>query len=124
MLHGLPEVKQQVGMCAECCEAKLSRSFYKSEMSGKESRKLEAVHSYVFGPYEVKTIEGNHCFVSYEYTREMLMYIFTKKSDVFEVLKNFKLMVEKERNCVISKLRTDGGGEYTCTEFEIIFGAK
>jgi hypothetical protein len=39
--------------------------------------------------------------------------LIAKKSEVFEVFKKFRMMVQNESREVISKLRTDGGGEYT-----------
>ncbi|WJX17845.1 hypothetical protein P8452_07710 [Trifolium repens] len=43
---------------------------------------------------------------------------FKTKSDAFEVFKKFKTLVEKQSDKSLKVLRTDGGGEYTSTEFE------
>lgn len=96
-MHGLPEIMQPAEMCAECRQAKLSRCSYKSKMSGKSYRKLEAVHSDVCRSFEVKTIGANHYFASFadEYAKKMWVYLITKKSEVFLVFKKFKVMVEK-----------------------------
>ena len=45
------------------------------------------------------------------------MYLLAKKSEVLGVFKKFRLLVQKEFGEMISRLRTDGGGEYTSSEF-------
>lgn len=47
----------------------------------------------------------------------MRIYFMEKKSEVFNPFKGFKLLVEKQVEYSIEKLRTDGGGEYTFNEF-------
>jgi transposase InsO family protein len=77
------------------------------------------IHSDVCGPLEVQSIGGNHYFLPFidEFTRYVWIYMIEKKSDVFTKFKKFKLQVEKESECSIKKLRTDGGGEYVSNEF-------
>ncbi|KAK2388316.1 hypothetical protein QL285_062010 [Trifolium repens] len=48
---------------------------------------------------------------------EKVLYV-PAKSDAFEVFKRFKTLVEKQSDKSLKVLRTDGGGEYTSTEFE------
>lgn len=47
----------------------------------------------------------------------MSNYITGKQSEIFNVFKIFKVIVEKQIGFYIKLLRTGGGGEYT--EFEI-----
>lgn len=49
---------------------------------------------------------------------ELWIYLISNKSDVFEVFKKIRSLTQNESGEVISRLRTDGGGEYTSTEFE------
>jgi transposase InsO family protein len=85
----------------------------------KSSQKLQVIDSDVCGPLEVQSIGGNHYFLPFidEFTRYVWIYMIEKKSDVFTKFKKFKLQVEKESECSIKKLRTDGGGEYVSNEF-------
>jgi len=43
--------------------------------------------------------------------------LIEKRSEVFTQFKSFELQVEKQVECIIKKLRTDGGGEYFSTKF-------
>ena len=55
-----------------------------------------------------------------EFTRKLWIYLLAKKGEVFGVFKKFRLLVQNESGEVISRLRTNGGGEYTSTEFNDI----
>ena len=46
------------------------------------------------------------------------MYILKRKSEVFEKFQKWKALVENASGRKLKVLRTDGGGEYTSTEFE------
>lgn len=47
----------------------------------------------------------------------MRIYLLDKKSGVFTNFKRFKLLVEKQVEYTIKRLRTDDGGEYTSIKF-------
>lgn len=81
--------------------------------------KLEVIHSYVRGPFEMKSQGGNMYFVSLidYYIRKIWIYFLKKKSEVFETFKKFKSFAEKQASSVIKMLRTGGGGEYISLEF-------
>ncbi|KAK2421428.1 E3 ubiquitin-protein ligase SPL2 [Trifolium repens] len=85
----------------------------------RSTQKLEMVLSDVCGPFEVKSIGGNNYFLTFidDYTRHVWLYLIEKKSEVFIKFKKFKALVEKQSDCSVKKLRTDGGGEYTSLEF-------
>ena len=119
MVQGLPKIKLPSEVCEMCCTGKQARSSYKSQVPFKATRKLEVIHYDVCGTFEVKSICGNSYFVTFidEFTRKLWIYLLAKKGEVFSVFKKFRLLVQNESGEVISKLRTDGGGEYTSTEF-------
>lgn len=72
------------------------------------------------GPLESQSFGGNSYFVSFidEYTRMMWVYLIDKKSEVLEVFKKFKVLVEKQSGSSLKIVRSDGGGEYTSLEFQ------
>jgi len=119
MVQGLPKIKLPNEVCEMCCTGKQARSSYKAQVPFKATGKLKVIHSDVCGPFEVKSIGDNSYFVTFidEFTRKLWIYLLPKKSEVFSVFKKFRLLVQNESDEVISKLRTDGGGEYTSTEF-------
>lgn len=85
----------------------------------RSKRKLEPVHSNVYGPFEVRSNKGNYYLLTfiYEFTIYMWIYLIEKKSEVFTQFKKFKLHVKKQSEYKLKKLRNDGGGEYTSREF-------
>ena len=119
MVIGLPQITEPDKVCDKCCISKQSRSSYNTEIPTRATRKLETIHSDVCGPFEVKSMGGNNYFVSFidEFTRKLWIYLIVKKSEVLDVFKKFRIMVQNESGEVVSKLRTDGGGEYTSNEF-------
>ena len=48
----------------------------------------------------------------------MWLYLIKAKSDVFNIFKDFKALMEKQSRKCIKILRTDGGGEFTSGELE------
>jgi transposase InsO family protein len=89
-------------------------------MPKRASEALQVVHSDVCGPFEVPSLGGSKYFVTFvdEFTRMMWLYTIKLKSEVFDVFKRFKVLIEKESGKSIKILRTDGGGEYTSKDFE------
>lgn len=115
MVYGLPQVKEPSQLCEECCKAKQSRKEFKHHLPMKPKEKLELFHYDVCGPFEFRLNGGNCYFLTFihEFTRYMWIHLIEKKSEVFTQFKKFKLHVEKQSECKLKKLRTDGGGEYT-----------
>ncbi|GAU25658.1 hypothetical protein TSUD_265850 [Trifolium subterraneum] len=100
-------------------KTKSARKAFKHDLPMKSSQKLQLIHSDVCGPLEFQSMGGNYYFLTFidEFTRHVWIYMIEKKSEVFTKFKKFKLQVERESECSIKKLRTDGGGEYTSNEF-------
>jgi len=59
-----------------------------------------------------------------EFTRKLWIYLLAKKDEVFGVFKKFRLLVQNESGEVISRLRNDGGGEFTSTKFNDFFSSN
>src|ERR1044072_5696308 len=51
-----------------------------------------------------------------EFSRMLWIYLMKLKSEVFEIFKVFRLMVEKQSGMCIKVLRTDRGGEFCSIE--------
>ena len=52
------------------------------------------------------------------FSRKVWVYVLKRKFDVFNMFKQFRVMVEKGTVMTIKCLRTDYGGEFTSLEFE------
>ena len=68
----------------------------------------------------VATANGNKYVLMfiYDYSRMCWVYLLKNKSQVFDVFKNFHLMIRNETQKNIGILKTDNGGEYTSHVFE------
>ncbi|WVY91230.1 hypothetical protein V8G54_036744 [Vigna mungo] len=82
-------------------------------LESKLSGKLEIVYSYVCGPIQTETLRGSRYFVIfiYDWTRKTCSYLLKRKSEVLEVFKRFKHMVERQSYRKLKVLRIDEGGE-------------
>jgi hypothetical protein len=56
-------------------------------------------------------------FIDY-FSRNTWIYFLRNKSEVFDQFKEFKALVENQREKKIKVLRTDNGGEFCRNEFE------
>ena len=82
---------------------------------------LELVHGDLCGPITPSTSARNrYIFVLIDdHFRYMWTILLREKSDAFEKFKNFKVMVEQETKQSIKTFRTDRGGEFTSSEFNV-----
>ena len=66
-------------------------------MPQKTTERLEVVYSDVCGPIQTETPGGSKYFVLFvdDWTRKAWAYLIKRKSEVLEVLKRFKTLVER-----------------------------
>ncbi|KAH9309219.1 hypothetical protein KI387_037130, partial [Taxus chinensis] len=85
----------------------------------KKEKKLELVHSDVWGPTQVASHEGSSYYVTFinDATRKAWVYCIQSKYDVFETFKRWKSLVENESNSKLKFLRSNNGGEYCSKDF-------
>jgi len=71
------------------------------------------------GPITPESFSGKRYFISFidDFSRKAWVYFLKEKSEVFEIFKKFRVMVENETNRTIKAIRSDRGGEFTSTEF-------
>jgi transposase InsO family protein len=121
MVKGLPKIEIPNKICDGCLIGKQSRNAFNKSMPMRSSNVLEVVHSDVCGPFDENSLGGNRYFVTFvdEYSRKMWIYLLKAKDEVFDVFKNFKVLVENQSGKKLKILRTDGGGEYTSKNFEL-----
>ncbi|KAK2404089.1 hypothetical protein QL285_053465 [Trifolium repens] len=120
MVLGLPSVIAPVETCTTCLLGKQPRDSFKNHLPMRSSEVLNVVHSDICGPIDVLSTGGNKYFMTFvdEFSRMTWLYHIKVKSEAFNVFKRFKALVDKQSGKPIKVLRTDGGGEYTSTEFE------
>ncbi|BBH04062.1 Toll-Interleukin-Resistance domain family protein [Prunus dulcis] len=117
-LPGLESVG--IDMCEDCIFGKQKRVSFQTSGRTPKKERLELVHSDVWGPTTISSIGGKHYFVTFidDHSRKVWVYFLKHKSEVFEVFKRWKAMVENETGLKIKRLRTDNGGEYEDTRFK------
>lgn len=98
--------------CVACCEGKLSRLPF--SIGTRASEVLEIVHADVCGPRETKSIGSARYYLLFvdDYSRMSFIYFMKEKSEVFKFFREFKSLVEKQKQTYIKVLRTDNGGEF------------
>ncbi|MCH80374.1 copia-type polyprotein, partial [Trifolium medium] len=119
MVKGLPELGELEEKCPDCMIGKQHRDAIPKQAKWRATAKLQLVHSDICGPINPTSNGGKRYFITFtdDYSRKTWVNFLKEKSDAFDSFKNFKVMVEKESNCMIQTLRTDRGGEYTSNAF-------
>ena len=105
-----------VQTCTHCLYGKMHNlPFPKSQFVA--SSPFELVHSDVWGPAPITSINGFRYYVIFvdHFTRFTWLYLLKSKFEVFSKFILFKALVETQFSTKIKTLRFDGGGEYTST---------
>jgi hypothetical protein len=80
----------------------------------------ELIHADVCGPMQEETPSGSKYYVAFkdDYSGYRAIYFLKLKSEVFEKFKLFVCKIRNEIKVLVRTLRSDGGGEFTSSEFE------
>ncbi|XP_052726845.1 uncharacterized protein LOC128194777 [Vigna angularis] len=120
MVIGLPKMNIPETVCKECVQCKQTRGVFQKFLRQKSARKLEVIYSDVCGPIQVETLGSSRYFLLFidDWTGKCWVYLLKRKGEVLHMFQKFKNVVERERKKKLKVLRTDGGGEYTSTDFK------
>lgn len=120
MVTGLAGMKtDEMGdTCKPCLEGRQSKNPF-PQSSGQASKVLDLVHSDVCGQLGTTSMGGAEYFVSFidSFSHYTWTFPIKKKSEVFGIFKKWQAAVENETGRRVKVFRTDGGGEFTSTEF-------
>ena len=121
LVKDLPNIQVCSEVCEGCQLGKQHRLPFPSSATWRATEKLQLVHSDVCGPMKTVSLNGSKYFILFidDFTRMTWVYFLKQKSEVFSVFKKFKALVEAQCGCLLKKLRTDNGKEYTSTEFNM-----
>lgn len=99
--------------CDTCIKAKSHRVSY-APSSNKSNSPFDLIHSDVWGPAPVSSIDGNKWFVLFidDCTRMTWVYLLKSKDEVPSVFKNFYTMIKTQFGKGIKFFRSDNGGEF------------
>ena len=111
----LPDLKSsKLDFCKYYVFGKQCKQIFKT---GNHNSKhiLDYIHYDLWGPSPTMSYGGASYFLTFidYFSRNVWVYMLTKKFDVFNVFKQFKTMVEKKTGKSIKCLRTNNGGEFT-----------
>ncbi len=101
-------------MCRSYMEGKMHRNAFPMSTS-RAKDVLELVHSDVCGPLNKETFGGARYFVTFvdDKSRKVWVHTMHRRSEVFELFKEFKAAMENMTCKKIKVLRSDNGGEYS-----------
>ncbi len=106
--------------CASCDWGKGHRKAIQKVREGERASAVgEEIHSDLWGPASVETINRKEYFVSFtdDYSRFTVVYLIRNKSDTFESYLEFEAWLFTQFGFRIKKLHSDRGGEYLSHEF-------
>lgn len=120
LMYGLNLNNEDMETCETCIKGKLSRLPFVRHDDLYTIDNLEIIHSDVCGPFECDTLAGSKYYVTFtdDFSRYCHIYFIKRKSDVFNVFKEYKNEVETFHNKKIKNLQTDNGTEYRNKEFD------
>ncbi|KAJ3693375.1 hypothetical protein LUZ60_008855 [Juncus effusus] len=119
MVHGLPDMDYTASFCKSCVLDKHARVPFQKKARYRARGPLELVHTDICGPITPVSFSKKRYFITFvdDYSRRTWVYFLKEKSEVLEVFKKFKILVEKTTGMHIKTLRSDRGGEYMSTAF-------
>jgi hypothetical protein len=120
MVTCLPEIQEnREGICKGYAQGKNVKNPFPSS-NNKAKGAFDLVHSDMCGPMSATSLSGYIYYVSFidDFSRNTWIYFLKAKSEVFNKLKEFKVLVENLFEKKIKILRSDNGGEFTSDEFK------
>lgn len=104
----------EFGLCESCIFGKQKRVSFLKIGKPPKPRKLELVHTYLWGPSPVQSIGGSRYYISFvdDPSRKVWVYFLKHKSDAFDAFMRLKAAVKNETGLKLKCLRLDNGGEY------------
>lgn len=117
-LKSLSKISKNM-VCEVCCEGKQTRLPF-NQSDNKTSEILQLIHADLCGPMEVNSLGGSRYFLLFEddFSKMTFVYFLKSKDETFEKFKEFKALVENQKNKQIKIFRTDNGGEFCSKEME------
>ena len=113
------KISKESLVCDACQYGKQTRSSY-APSDNRSNVPLQTIHSDVWGPSGVMSINGYRYFVTFIdcCTRTTWVYVLRSKGDVFECFKDFHNLIMTQFNACVKIFWTDNGTEYVNNEFD------
>lgn len=105
-------------VCEHCLAGKQHRDPFPHLSDNRATSVLERIHSDLHGPLP-QTKSGYKYWVTFvdNYSRYKQVYLLKKKSDAFDVFKEYVAYAERKQGVLVKELQDDKGGEYMGKDF-------
>jgi len=122
MVEGIKlDESSEIRSCDSCEYAKAHRKPIAKVREAKRADEVgEEVHSDVWGPSPVQTINGREYYVTFtdDHSRFTHLYLLRNKDQTFEAYRMYESLGRTQRGTRIKKLHSDRGGEYLSGPFD------
>jgi transposase InsO family protein len=107
-------------LCEHCVYGKHKRVRFLIVEKENKRKRLELMHTNVWGQAHVSYLGGSHSCVNFidDATRKTWVYCIRQKYDVFDTYKKWKALGENETGKRLKCLRSDNGSEYCSNDFD------
>ena len=124
MADGVGDVNLDL-TCEVCALGKHARAPFRASKHRYE-KPLQLVFTDLAGPMEVTSIGGSRYFFTVidAFSRYTFVYFIEKKSEVFDIFKQFKVQAERQTGNLVKIVRSDNGTEYVNKSFKKYFAAE
>ena len=114
----LPKIKFSNGVYQGCVLRKHPEHKFERASHERTSAPLELIHSDVSGPFPHMSMSQDKYALTFidDFSRYCWVYFLKHKSEVFDLFKVFKALVENQSGRRLKILRSDNGGEYVKSE--------
>ncbi|KAK3737381.1 hypothetical protein QZH41_011519 [Actinostola sp. cb2023] len=118
--------KKGLDFCEACVQGKLHRCSFPTSGAKRATEPLGLAHSALCGKITPKSAGGAEYFMTLtdDKTRYVWVYALKKKDEAFKKFQDWKALVEKSSGYTLKILRSDNGGEYVSTDFDIFLKSE
>jgi hypothetical protein len=112
--HKLPLSSNKAPVLCSACQQAKSHGLPFARSTSRASRPLEIIHSDVWGPAPVSSVDGFRYYVSFldDFSKFCWFIPIIAKSEVYEKFLIFQRTVKRLFSCKIKSFQSDWGGEY------------
>ena len=119
LVVGLPKLKFERDKLYEACQNQ-TKSTFKPLNVISSSKPLELLRMDLFGPSRTMSLGGNYygLVIVDDYSRFTWMFFIATKDETYHVFKRFVKVVQNEKDCSISSIKSDNGREFHNEKFD------
>jgi len=121
LVIGLPKLKfERDRLCEACQKGKQTKSTFKPINVVSTSRPLRLLHMDLFRPSRTMSLGGNYygLVIVDDYSSFTWTLSIATKDETYHAFKRFFKVIQNEKNCSISSIKTDDGGEFQNEKFD------